>query len=63
MLVEWRTWGQKLIKWRADLAFDEQFRKDEDASETKIKVHIDSMIEALVDEVQDPNLVNQRILE
>lgn len=45
------------------MAFDEQFRKDEDASETKIKVHIDSMIEALVDEVQDPNLVNQRILE
>jgi hypothetical protein len=36
MLVEYFSWGQKKMKWRADLAFDQQFRKDEDVSERKI---------------------------
>ena len=53
MLIEWRTWGSKIIKWRADLAFDEKFRKrqEEDGSETHIRMNIDTMINDLVEEV------------
>lgn len=53
MFIEWRTWGSKLIKWRADLAFDVRFRnrKEEDGSETNIKGNIDSMIDEMVAEV------------
>jgi hypothetical protein len=50
MFIEWRTWGEKLIKWRADLAFDTKFRnrKEDDGSENKIKMQIDNIIDDLV---------------
>lgn len=34
MLIEYLTWTQKEIKWRADLVFNQRFRLNEDASET-----------------------------
>jgi hypothetical protein len=38
MIQEWLSWGEKTIKWRLDLRFDEEFRKkDADVSETNLR--------------------------
>jgi hypothetical protein len=43
MFQEWMTWGQKQLKWRQDLMFDQMYRKG-DGSENHIRTNIESII-------------------
>lgn len=63
MLFEWRSWPNKLVKWREDLFFDQQFRNHSDQSENFIRTNVNSMIENLVEEVDDIANVNPKILD
>ena len=54
MLIEYFSWGQKVLKWRQDLMFDQQFRTKEDQSESRIQNNINSIIEEIEFENLDP---------
>lgn len=47
MLIEYLTWSSKLLKWREDLMFDQQFRSDDDKSERLIRENINSIIDEI----------------
>jgi len=53
MFIEWMSWGQKMIKWRQDLMFDQQFRSSQDFSENKIRTNIESIVETIMEEGYD----------
>lgn len=53
MAIEYFAWGQKVLKWRQDLMFDQQFRTKDD-SESKIINNINSIVEEIEFENLDP---------
>ena len=40
MLLEWRGWPHKLLKWRQDLIFDQRFRAMDDKSENFVRAGV-----------------------
>jgi hypothetical protein len=44
MLIEYLSWGEKVLKWRKDLVFEQRFTQ-EDKSETRILTNLDSVVE------------------
>lgn len=62
MLQEWMVWGQKTLKWRQDLMFDQMYRKNDD-SEKHIRSNIDSIIVQIEEEGLDLYNDTQKIRE
>lgn len=52
MFQEYMTWGQKQLKWRQDLMFDQMYRKG-DNSEGHIRTNIESIIVQIEEEGLD----------
>ena len=64
MVQEWISWGQKLIKWRLDLKFDQEFRsKDSDVSETNLRASMAQTAQAINDEGLDGVDDEQKIMD
>lgn len=50
MGFEYKSWDNKLLKWRESLVLDQRFtNNDNDESETHIRKNIDSIIENIVE--------------
>jgi hypothetical protein len=52
MAQEYMTWGNKLLKWRQDLVFDQRYRSQDD-SERNIRTNIESIIQQIEEEGLD----------
>lgn len=52
MFQEYMTWGQRQLKWRQDLMFDQMYRKG-DNSEGHIRTNIESIIVQIEEEGLD----------
>lgn len=50
MLIEYKTWNNKLYKWRQELVFEQRFNAQNDQSETFIRKNIQSMIEDIANQ-------------
>lgn len=68
MLIEWKGWPMKLLKWRQDLIFDQRFRSMDDKSENFVKANVATMVENFIENVDKDsdymeNLVNEKLLD
>lgn len=68
MLVEWRGWPMKLLKWRQDLIFDQRFRAMDDKSENFVREGVATMVDNFIENVDKDsdymeNLVNEKLLD
>jgi len=68
MLVEWRGWPMKLLRWRQDLIFDQRFRAMDDKSENFVRAGVETMVESFIenaekDSDQRETLVNEKLLD
>lgn len=45
MLIEWRSWPMKMLKWRQDLIFEQRFKTLDDKSENYVRTGVNTMVE------------------
>jgi hypothetical protein len=65
MLIEYLSWGQKNLKWREDLAFDQKFRTNKDTSETAIMNEINEVMDEIefngLDYLEDQSKIMEKL--